>query len=392
MVGGSDFEQVKFNLATQGKRQPGSSFKMFVLAEAIRQGISTDTKYVSKYLEVPMGFYEEPYVVQNYDFHERGPINLKTATEQSDNTVFVQLALDLGMENVVERAKNMGIESGLETYPSTAIGGLGEGVSPFEMASSYSTLPNGGVHMEPYLVEKVVKEEEGGAETVVEEHELSGTEALTRDQAAAITQTLRGVVERGTASRYRDLDAEIGRPSAGKTGTSEEFVDAWFVGYVPQLTTSVWVGYPEERVSMVNINGLEEINGENYPLDIWSAYMQGAVEGLPVEQLDTPSPDLKLKIKTGGYAYKEPEKTSKTDGTTGGTTGETTGGTTSETTRPTTVPGVPRPRPPSVAQPSASPSQPPGTSQQQTPPVYGTARRTTDVSSSGTVLAAGRGR
>jgi penicillin-binding protein 1A len=362
MVGGSDFEQLKFNLATQGKRQPGSSFKTFVLAEAIRQGISTDTKYVSKYLEVPMGLYEEPYVVQNYDFHERGPINLKTATEQSDNTVYVQLALDLGMENVVEMAKSMGIESGLETYPSTAIGGLGEGVSPFEMASSYSTLPNGGVHMEPYLVEKVVKEEEG-EETVVEEHEPSGTEALTRDQAAAVTQTLRGVVERGTASRYRDLDAEIGRPSAGKTGTSEEFVDAWFVGFVPQLSTSVWVGYPEQRVSMVNINGLEEINGENYPLDIWSAYMQGAVGGLPVEQLDTPSPDLKLKIKTSGYAYDEPEKTSTTGGTTGGTTrggttGETTGGTTSETTGPSTVPGVPS-------------SRTPATPQQQTPPVYG---------------------
>ena len=375
MVGGSDFEQVKFNLATQGKRQPGSSFKTFVLAEAIRQGISTDTKYVSKYLEVPMGLYEEPYVVQNYDFYERGPINLKTATEQSDNTVYVQLALDLGMENVVEMAKSMGVESGLETYPSTAIGGLGEGVSPFEMASAYSTLPNGGVHMEPYLVERVVKEEEGGGETVVEEHEPSGTEALTRDQAAAITQTLRGVVERGTASRYRDLDAEIGRPSAGKTGTSEEFVDAWFVGFVPQLATSVWVGYPEERVSMVNINGLEEINGENYPLDIWSAYMQGAVADLPVQQLDAPSPDLKLKIKTGGYAYKEPEKKGTTGGTTGGTTrggttGETTGGgTTSETTGPTTVPGVPTSRPPVAAQPSLSPSQQPLTPQQQTPPV-----------------------
>ncbi len=132
---------------------------------------------------------------------------------------------------------------------------------------------------------------------------------------------------------------------------------------------------------MVNINGLEEINGENYPLDIWSAYMQGAVAGLPVEQLDTPSPDLKLKIKTDGYAYKEPEKTSKTDGTTrggttrggttGGTTGETTSGTTSETTRPTTVPGVPKFRPPSVAQPPTSPSQPPGMPQRQTPPVYG---------------------
>ncbi len=333
MVGGSDFQQVKFNLATQGKRQPGSAFKTFVLSEAIRQGISTDTRYLSKYLEVPMGEYEEPYVVQNYDFHERGPINLKTATEQSDNTVYVQLALDLGLENVVDMASKMGIESALETYPSTAIGGLGEGVSPYEMASAYSTLANGGVHMEPYLVEKVTREEDGEKVTI-QEHEPEGKEALTRDQAAAVTQTLRGVVERGTASRYRDLVDEIGRPSAGKTGTSENFVDAWYIGYVPQLTTSVWVGYPEERVPMVNINGLPEINGENYPLDIWSLYMQGAVGDLPVEQLDTPSDDLQLRLKTTGRALDAP-----TPATTGGTTRETTAQrTTPESTTPQTSP------------------------------------------------------
>ncbi len=354
MVGGSDFAQVKFNLATQGRRQPGSAFKTFVLAEAIRQGISTDTKYVSEYLTVPMGPFAEPYEVANYDFHERGPITLKTATEQSDNTVFVQLGLDLGMENVVDMANKMGIESALEAYPSTAIGGLGEGVSPYEMASAYSTLANGGVHMEPYLIEKVTREEEGGEERTIREHEPESREVLTRDQAAAVTQTLRGVVERGTASRYRDLLGEVGRPSAGKTGTSENFVDAWYVGYVPQLATSVWVGYPEERVSMVNINGLEEINGENYPLDIYSAYMQTALDGLPVEQLDTPSDDLELKVKTSGRAYDEPERTSPTTGaTTGETTRETTGG--GETTAPRSplAPGSPplAPQTPSSARP-----------------------------------------
>jgi penicillin-binding protein 1A len=358
MVGGSDFQQVKFNLATQGKRQPGSAFKTFVLSEAIRQGISTDTRYLSKYLEVPMGEYEEPYVVQNYDFHERGPINLKTATEQSDNTVYVQLALDLGLENVVDMASKMGIESALETYPSTAIGGLGEGVSPYEMASAYSTLANGGVHMEPYLVEKVTREE-----VTIQEHEPEGKEALTRDQAAAVTQTLRGVVERGTASRYRDLVDEIGRPSAGKTGTSENFVDAWYIGYVPQLTTSVWVGYPEERVPMVNINGLPEINGENYPLDIWSLYMRGAVGDLPVEQLDTPSDDLQLRLKTTGRALDAAPTPAATGGTTGGTTRETTAPrTTPEFTVPRTPPASnPQPQQPLVPQQPTSYARPPAT-------------------------------
>ncbi len=302
VVGGSDFEQVKFNLATQGKRQPGSSFKTFVLAEAIRQGISPETGYESKDLSIDIGG-DEPYQVQNYNYVQRGPISVRHATEQSDNTVFVQLALDLGLENVAALANSMGIQSTIDTYPPMAIGGIGEGVTPLDMASSYSTLANGGIHMEPYLVERVTRERDSGEEVLVQKHEQTGTEVLSKDQAAAITQTLRGVVQRGTAGRYRNLDSELGRPSAAKTGTSELFVDAWFVGYVPQLATSVWVGYPEERRSMIYVRGFPEVNGENFPLDIWSLYMQEATKDLPVQQLDTPSSDLKLGIKTGGRAY-----------------------------------------------------------------------------------------
>jgi len=309
MVGGSDFEQVKFNLATQGKRQPGSSFKAFVLAEAIRQGISPETGYESKDLNIDMGENAETYRVQNYNYVERGPTSIKTATAQSDNTVFVQLALDLGLEKVAETANALGIQSALDLYPAMAIGGLGEGVSPLEMASSYSTFANGGTHMEPYLVEKVIREE-GGEEVPIQVHEPAGTEVLTRDQAAAVTQTLRGVVERGTAGRYRNLDEELGRPSAAKTGTTELFVDAWFVGYVPQLTTSVWVGYPEERRPMLYVRGFPEVNGENFPLDIWSLYMQEAVQDLPVQELDKPSPNLKLQIKSGGRSLGKSVKES----------------------------------------------------------------------------------
>jgi penicillin-binding protein 1A len=313
MVGGSDFDQVKFNLATQAHRQAGSSFKPFVLAEAMEQGISPQTTYVSKHLEVPMGAYSEPYVVDNYDFIERGSITLEKAIAESDNTVFVQLALDLGLENVVEKAHEMGITSKVEAYPSTAIGGLGEGVTPLEMASAYSTLPNAGVHMEPYLVQRVTKEE-NGEEIVVEQHRLKEKVALTRDEAAMVTQALRGVITDGTASYYHDLDDEIGRPSAGKTGTTNNFVDAWFIGFIPQLSTSVWVGYPDERRPMVNINGLPEINGENYPLDIWSLYMQDAVLMFPEQEFDVPSPYLNLEIKTDGRAVApSPETTENTE-------------------------------------------------------------------------------
>jgi penicillin-binding protein 1A len=305
MVGGSDFREVKFNLATEAHRQSGSAFKPFVYAEAVDQGLSPETMYVSEHLEVPMGEGEDPYVVDNYDFIERGPITLEKAMADSDNTVFVQLALDLGLQRVVDMAHDLGIESEVDAYPSTAIGGLRVGVTPLEMASAYSTFANAGTHMEPYLVQKVTREE-GGEEETVEEHRLVGDEALSRDEAAVVTESLRGVVEDGTASYYHDLEAEIGRPAAGKTGTSNEFIDAWFVGFVPQLSTSVWVGYPNERRSMVNINGLEEINGENYPLDIWSLYMQGAVQRFPVQQFDTPSPDLALEVKTDGRTYVKP--------------------------------------------------------------------------------------
>jgi penicillin-binding protein 1A len=229
----------------------------------------------------------------------------------------VQLALDLGLENVVERAQEMGITSEVEAYPSTAIGGLGEGVTPLEMASAYSTLPNQGVHMKPFLVQRVTKEE-NGEEIVVEEHRLRDEQALTRDEAAVVTQALRRVITDGTASYYHDLDAEIGRPAAGKTGTTNNFVDAWFIGFIPQLTTSVWVGYPDERRPMVNINGLTEINGENYPLDIWSLYMQSAVSMFPEQEFDVPSPYMDLRIKTDGHAVPPPEETTveSTDETT----------------------------------------------------------------------------
>ena len=321
MVGGSDFDQVKFNLATQAHRQAGSSFKPFVYAEAIEQGISPETTYVSEHLEVPMGLYEDTYVVDNYDFIERGPITLERAMADSDNTVFVQLALDIGLENVVEKAHEMGIMSDVEAYPSTAIGGLGKGVTPLEMASAYSTLPNQGVHMKPYLVERVTKEE-NSEEIVVEEHRLRDEQALTRDEAAVVTQALRRVITDGTASYYHDLDAEIGRSSAGKTGTTNNFVDAWFIGFIPQLSTSVWVGYPDERTPMVNINGLPEINGENYPLDIWSLYMQDAVSMYPEQEFDVPSPFMDLQIKSDGRAVPPQETTEDTDKTTESTTGD----------------------------------------------------------------------
>lgn len=307
MVGGSDFQEVQFNLATQGQRQPGSAFKTFVLAEAARQGISLESEYVSEDLSIPLPEdSEQPfYTVENYNQVERGQITLQEAIEGSDNTVFVQLAMDLGMEDVIETAESLGVESELEPFPSTALGGLAEGVTPFEMASAYATLANGGLRMDPYLVDRVTREEDG-EEITVEDHGLEEERVLSEDEAAVVNEALQGVVEEdGFESGFPDLSNEFGRPSAGKTGTTEAFVDAWFVGYIPQLATSVWVGYPEERRSMVNIRGQEEINGSDFPLDIWSAFMLQATEDMPAQEFDEPDPDLELDDTRLGVKTEE---------------------------------------------------------------------------------------
>ena len=286
-----------FNLALDARRQPGSSFKSFVLAAALKRNISPASVYVSRDLDIR--FLEEHYSIENYDSVERGEISLSEATAESDNTVFVQLAMDVGLENVGQTARALGITSPIEPYPSTAIGGLGVGVSPLEMASAYATFASGGIHREPYAVERVERVSYGESESLYD-HRLTGRRVMTGNQAAALNEALRGVVEDGTASMFHDLDEEIGRPSAGKTGTSNNFADAWYVGYTPSLCTAVWVGYPHGRQTMVGVHGLEEPNGETLPMDLWSLYMSEATEGDP--PLSFPAADLsRFRVLYGGY-------------------------------------------------------------------------------------------
>ncbi len=286
-----------FNLALDARRQPGSAFKPIVLAAALKRNISPESIYVSE--ELGIRFQNEYYVIENYDSVERGQITLREAMAESDNTVFVRLAADVGLENVVATARILGIESPVDPYPATAIGGLGVGVSPLEMASAYATFAGGGIRREPYAVERIERVSYGESDPVYD-HRIVGERVMTGNQAAAVNEVLRGVVEEGTASMFHDLDAEIGRPSAGKTGTTDDFADAWYVGYTPRLCTSVWVGYPEARRSMVGVHGIEELNGETLPMDIWSAYMAQATEGEP--SLSFPEPDpSRFRFVYGDY-------------------------------------------------------------------------------------------
>jgi penicillin-binding protein 1A len=275
-----------FNLALDARRQPGSSFKPIVLAAALKKDISPESTYISQ--ELTFNFNDEYYEIHNYDYVERGEISVSDAMAESDNTVFVQLAVDVGLKNVVETAEDLGITTPVDPYPSTAIGGLGTGVSPLDMASAYSTFAGGGIHREPYSIESIDRNSYGHEETVYD-HRIGGQRVLTGNQAAIETQVLRGVVEDGTATMFHDLDEEIGHPSAGKTGTTDNFADAWYVGYTPRLCTSVWVGYAEGRRSLVGVHGIQEPNGETLPMDIWSDYMAIATAG--DLELDFPEAD-----------------------------------------------------------------------------------------------------
>ena len=288
-----------FNLALDARRQPGSSFKPFVLATALKEFVSPEaTYYLSHNLSVE---YESgTYDVQNYDGVERGRISLDRATTESDNTVYVQLAMDLGLQNVIDTAAAMGVTTPVDPYPASAIGGLGTGVSALEMASAYATFAANGIHREPYTVERVEKTSFGESEAVYD-HKVEGRRVLSGNQAAAATEVLRKVVQGGTASLYHNLDREIGHPSAGKTGTTDDFVDAWYVGYTARLSTAVWVGYPEGHKPMLDVHDESVVNGETLPMDIWSTYMAEATSGEPV--LGFPAPDRsEFASLTRGYA------------------------------------------------------------------------------------------
>jgi penicillin-binding protein 1A len=260
--GGEGEEQL--NYAWQAHRQPGSSFKTFVLTTAVKQGVDPATTYYNgtspMTLDIPGG---GTWTVNNAE-EGGGVMSLESATWESVNVIFAQLDLDVGPEAVTETAKEMGIESPLQSVPAEAIGGLAYGVSPLEMADAYATLANGGVHHDPTAVSRV--EFPNGKVDEIENDQ--GDRVLTPGQAYEVTKILEGVITQGTGAGYTYMGCTS---EAGKTGTSEELSDAWFVGYTPLYSTAVWVGHPATR----------EYTGFGGPTagPIWQNYMSSAQDG-----------------------------------------------------------------------------------------------------------------
>ena len=285
---GQEFTDSQYDLALQGRRQPGSAFKTFVMLEALRQGFPPDLLLDGESpLEFDLG--TEVWEVGNYGGRSFGPIDLADATRQSVNTYYAQLATLVGVEEITTLTDELGIDRAAygawAGLAAVSIGGLDRGTTPLEMASAYGVLTHDGVRTSPFLLERItdVDGEEIWAHEMVEDRVLSPeVNAVGRD-------LLIEVVESGTGTAAR-LD---GWEVAGKTGTTNDNYDAWFVGVTPALSTSVWVGHPGGNVAMPDATG----GGMAAPL--WRDFMQRALEGYEPSPFPSPDPEALLAVYEG---------------------------------------------------------------------------------------------
>jgi penicillin-binding protein 1A len=279
MIGGSNYRKNQFNLAVQGERQPGSSFKPFVLATALEQGISPATMLTSRPQVISLG--DRDWYVHNYEGSYLGSINLTTATVESDNTVYAQLTRIVGPSNIVKTAHRLGITSPLQNYFAIGLGV--EAVNPLEMARAYGAFANGGMRIDGRLTgdRPLAITSVNGVPNAPQRRRV-----LTPETDAYVNQLLQGVVSSGTGHRAGLPD----RPVAGKTGTTENFGDAWFVGYTPQLVTAVWVGYPNRYQPMLHEYHGKAVAGGTFPAEIWKRFMTSALKLLNDQPQTFPAP------------------------------------------------------------------------------------------------------
>ena len=277
MVGGENYHKSQFNLATQGERQPGSSFKPFVLATALKQGIAPSSILTSS-KQVTINADGRLWVVNNFEGEALGPIDLGKAIAYSDNSVFSQLTAIVGPRNVRDTARALGFTTPLQGYFAIGLGA--EPATPLEMARAYTSIADGGDRIdgsifgnEPRTITKV---KVGGSTQVnkVVAHPALGTAEESHTRAAIIDSLLQGVVQYGTGTAA----ALPGRQVAGKTGTTENYGDAWFVGYTPQLVAAVWVGFPDKLIPMLTEFHGHPVAGGTFPALIWKAFMSKALE------------------------------------------------------------------------------------------------------------------
>jgi penicillin-binding protein 1A len=348
MASTASYKETKFNLAAQGHRQPGSTFKVMGLMAALDAGVSPSTQYTSR----PLNFVDPKYgpiKVKTYSNTYRGRISLLSATLASDNSVFQQLALDLGPEKVKQAAREMGIKSKLNAYPSEVLGGLEQGVSPLEMADAYATIASGGWRNRPKAITQVRFADGRVSDWGKPRRHKAFSDGVTYEATKILEQNMTS----GTGT-----GAQIGCPAAGKTGTTDKNTDAWFVGFTPNLSTAVWVGYPGGNgISMSPPTTPINIDGGTYPATIWSRYMKVAKKGCG--EFPKPKQPFHAKPFTGHYQQIQPEPKPQASGPAPKDGKPKKQGDT--TKKPAPNGGAT----PQGAQPPAQPQQPPAQPQQQ---------------------------
>lgn len=274
MIGGYDFERSKFNRAIQARRQPGSAFKPFVYAAAFDRGLTPSTIINDAPISypIPAGGKRTEWRPENYDRKFRGPTTLRYGLEHSINVIAVKLIERIGIDPVITLAHDLGIQSTLRREYALALG-VSE-VTLSEMVSAFGVFAHSGVRFLPYGIRRVVDNK--GA--LLEEYAPASQQTMREETAFILTNVLKGVVDRGTGSRARVLD----RPVAGKTGTTQEATDAWFIGYTPHLVAGVWIGYDTKRSL-----GPHE-SSATLAVPIWTRFMQHALKDIPSEEFPVP--------------------------------------------------------------------------------------------------------
>ena len=283
MIGGYDFSKSQFNRAVQAVRQPGSVFKPIVYATAISKGFSPS----SIIIDSPIIFKEKDHSFDkwkpvNFEKKFYGPTPLRTALAHSRNIVTVKLLQKIGPRSVIQMAKNLGISSQIENNLSIALGS--SGVSLYDLVSAYSSFANNGKRIEPQGIRYIVNR--NGEKLFTETRKES--QPISSGMANIITSLLQSVVNEGTAKKVRSL----GRPIAGKTGTTNNYVDAWFIGFTPKLLTGVWVGKDNDEPLGINETG------SRAAIPIWLEYMKGALADTPVYNFPTSPETVFAKVNS----------------------------------------------------------------------------------------------
>ena len=308
MVGGDDYNASPFNLATQGRRQPGSAFKPFVLAEGLKKGYGPGSLFTSKKKVFDVKGSSEKFTVENYEDAYAGTTTLANATIQSDNSVYAELGIDVGAAKISRLARRMGIRTPVSRNLAISLGGIRQGVTPLDMAHAYQTFARGGKLVYgslspgrlnqpgrlpvpgPVGIRAIGEREKGGEIDPIRlptgnqaRNQVRTRRVLPEGVAGSVQSMLQGVVKNGTGKRAAIADVMV----AGKTGTTENYSDAWFVGWTKEYTVAVWVGYPKKFQPMETEFQGEGVAGGTFPAGIWKTFMEGVLK------LDPPPGDKK---------------------------------------------------------------------------------------------------